>query len=60
MKIACNKLYTLAKDFAKNANLAGKLRFFQRDDSYINNWFFYKCSRIITQVNHLYLFHLLS
>ena len=33
MKIACNKLYTLAKNFAKLAFLAGELRFFQRDDS---------------------------
>ena len=35
MKIACNKLYTLAKNFAKNANLAGELRFFQSDDTFI-------------------------
>ena len=35
MKIACNKLYTFAKDFAKNVNLAGELRFSQRDDTFI-------------------------
>lgn len=34
MKIACNELYNFAKDFAKNVNLAGELRFFQRDDTF--------------------------
>lgn len=35
MKIACNKLYIFAKDFAKSVNLVGELRFFQRDDTFI-------------------------
>ena len=35
MKITCNKLYTLAKNFVKSVNLAGELRFFQRDDTFI-------------------------